>query len=489
MKNIRLFIVVSFFIFFNLSLFANVILHSADSFVKGESFIFEYEAIGSSVKFPEIKEIDGFIVESLGTSRSLQIINGNYDEKISKKFRIVPNKEFTIPSFTFIVNDEEVKTNEKQILQRKIAKTKSDNFDLTLTPSKSSLYVGEELLIKLIFKYKKNLQITNLGFEQPHFENFWYKKIDNSNSRYEQGGYVIQELDFLLFPQKSGILKIPSLRVDVQMMDSSSNNFGFFSASPKLIKVYSNDLEFNIKELPQNISLIGDFDIKASIDKTKIKEGESVSYKINIDGIGNFDDIEDMKLNIPNVTIYDNKPEIKTKYTNKGYGGSYSKVFSIIPSKSFEIPSIKFKYFDKNKQKIIEKNTKIFKIELINQVSKKVVLEKPKEIIENKKEIIVEKQSSLKEKIVYFILGIIVTLLIIGLISYVKLQRIKKKKDDIPLIKLVKQTKNKNSLMKVLIPYLKQDLDLDKLIFQCEGQEDFKILKKQIIELLKKIKI
>ena len=489
MKSIRLFIIASILIFLNISLFANVILHSPNTFTKNESFIFEYEAIGTSVKFPEIKAIDGFIVESLGTSRSLQIINGNYDEKISKKFRILPTKEFAIPSFTFIVNDEEVKTDEKQILERKITKTKSDNFDLSLSPSKTSLYVGEELLVKLVFKYKKGLQITNLGFEQPHFENFWYKKIDNANSRYEQNGYIIQELEFLLFPQKSGKLKISSLRVDVQMMDSSSNNFGFFAASPKLLKVYSNELEFDIKKLPDNTTLIGDFDIKASVDRKKIKQGESISYKIDIDGRGNFDDIQNIKLDIPNVTIYDNKPEIKTKYSKKGYEGTYSKVYSIIPVKSFVIPSINFKYFDKKTKKIIEKSTEAFKIDVINQVSKKVILEKPKEVVSHKKEIIVEKQSSLKEKIVYFFFGIFVTLLIIGLISYVRLQRLKKKKDDIPLIKLVKKTKNKKSLMKVLIPYLKIDSNLDELIYQCEDETDLKVLKKKIIELLKQIKI
>ena len=489
MKNFRLIFIISISFFFNLTLLASVTLRSANTFTKGESFVFEYEAVGSSVKFPQIKEIDGFVVESLGTSRSLQIINGNYDEKISKKFRIVPNKEFVIPSFTFIVNDEEVKTEKKKIIEVKVSKTKSANFDLTLIPSKKSLYVGEDLLVKLVFKYKRDLQITNLDFEQPHFDNFWYKKIDNSNKRYEENGYIVQELEFLLFPQKSGKLTIPSLRVDVQVMDSSSNGFGFFSATPKLLKVYSNELEFDVKKLPLDINLIGDFDIKASVNKTKIKQGESISYKINIVGEGNFDDIMDIKLNIPNVTIYDNKPEVETNYLNKVYKGRYSKAYSIVSNSSFEIPSHTLRYFSKKDQKVVEKKTKAFKIEVENQVNKKVVLEKPKEKIKSNKEIIVQKQSSLKEKIVYFLFGCFFTLLIIGLIFYVKLQKRKKKKDDLPLIKLVKKTGSKNGLIKVLVPYLKRNSDLDELIYQCESDKDFKVLKKQIIDLLKDIKI
>ncbi len=78
MKTIKYFLIL---ILLNISIFANVTLKAPNSFIKGEPFIFEYEAVGSSIEFPEIKSIDGYLVESIGTSRSLQIINGNYDEK------------------------------------------------------------------------------------------------------------------------------------------------------------------------------------------------------------------------------------------------------------------------------------------------------------------------------------------------------------------------------------------------------------------------
>ncbi|WP_072681671.1 BatD family protein [Arcobacter sp. LA11] len=488
MKQVRFLFIC---IFFNIYLFADLNMQAPDSFVKGESYIFKYEAIGSSIDFPKIEKIDRYLVEDLGTSRSLQIINGNYDEKYSKTYKIAPTDDFTIPSFTFMINGKEVKSNEKRVTVQKVTKTTSSKFDLSLKPSKTSLYVGEDLLVKLVFKYRRGLQITNLGFEQPHFENFWYKKITNGNRRYEENGFIVQELEFLLFPQKSGELTIDSLRVDVQLVDtnSSSNTFGFFSAIPKVVKVYSNELKLNVKELPKDINLIGEFDIETNINKTKVKQGESISFKVDINGVGNFDDIQDIKLNIDEATIYDNKPEIKTKYSSKGYEGTYSKVYSIVPNKSIEIPSISFKYFNKKDKKIVEKKTKSYKIEVEDFKEKKVVLEKAEKEIETKKEVIIKKESSFQEKLTFFILGIIVTLLIIGLYSYVKILKSKKRNDDIPLIKLVKKTSTKQELMKLLIPYIKSNTILDELIYQCESEKDFKILKKEIIEVLKEIKI
>lgn len=488
MKKLILFLT---FILINIQLLADVKLRSSNQFVKGESFIFEFEAVGSSIDFPEIKKIDKYLVQDLGTSRSLQIVNGNYDEKLTKRYKIVPTNDFTIPSFTFIIDGKEVKSGAKKIVSKKLEKTVSKDFDLTLVASKDSLFVGEDFVLKLVFKYKRGLQITNLGFEQPHFENFWYKKVTNSNKRYEENGYVIQELEFLLFPQKSGELKIDSLRVDVQMVDTSRGNgtFGFFSAVPKIVKIYSNKLAFNVKELPQNVNLIGEFNIEASIDKSEINQGESISYKLTIDGLGNFDDIEDIKLDIKDAVAYDNKPEIKTKYSSKGYEGTYEKSFSIVPNGSTTIPSISLKYFSKEQNKVISKSTKAYNIKVKNQVEKKVVLEKPKETKVKEEVKIVEKSTSSTEKFSFFILGVFITLLIIGLYKFVKIQKQSTKKVDTDIVKLIKKAKFKDELIKILAPYIKKDENLDKLIYECESDKEFKSLQKEIIALLKELKL
>ncbi|WP_321312024.1 BatD family protein [Halarcobacter sp.] len=481
-----------FFLILSINVFASVNLKAPDSFIKGEPYYFDIEVSGSSIKFPKIEKIDNYIVESQGTSKSLQIINGDYNEKLTKRFKIVPSDDFTIPKFKFIIDDKEVYTEEKTVSLRTVNKTNSTNFDLTLIPSKDELYVGEDLVVKLIFKYKRDLQITNLGFEKPHFENFWYKRIENKNDRYEQNGYIVQELDFLLFPQKNGELTVGPLRVDAQMMQSNSSTpFGFFSSVPKVEKIYSNKLSFNVKKLPENTSLIGDFNISASVNKIDIKQGESVSLKLEISGVGNFDDIEDIKLDIPNATVYDNKPDVKTKYSDLGYEGTYTKVFSIIPESSITIPNIKLKYFDKKNKKIVEKSTQEFNIKVEKAEKKqKVILEKPKETKElTKEKVVIKENISTEEKIKYFIFGIIATLLILGLYKLVTLQGKEKVSKETPLNKLIKSSKDKNELIKVLIPYLKIDSTLDRLIFECESEKEFKILKKEILTRIKEIKL
>ncbi len=480
-----------FFIFFALSLYGSVTLKSSNYFIKGEPFIFEFEAKGSSIQFPKIEKINNYLVQDLGTSRSLQIINGSYSEKISKKYQIVPENDFVIPSFKFQVDGSKFQSQKKEIKEKKASQTISNDFSLKLISPKKDVYVGEEIPLKLVFKYKKNLQITNLDLQKPHFENFWYERLDTNNTRYEENDFIVQELDYLLFAQKSGNLEINPLNVVVQIAkrDSAFGGFSIFSA-PIEKKIYSNSLNFNVKKLPENINLIGSFDIKAQLDKSKVQKGQAVSLKIEINGVGNIDDIKDISLNIDDATIYENKAKITKEYKENKLLGKYEKVFSIIPNSSITIPSIKLNYFDKDKNKVITKSTSEFIIEVLeNEVKNEPKLEKAKEIEKQEKKIVYIEESSLRNKIIFFLLGVTFTLLIIGLFFYVKVLKNKKDKKETTLFKKVKKVNKREDLLKLLLPYLKYNEELDKLIFECENTDNFNKLKKEIEKLIKKLDI
>lgn len=117
-------------------------------------------------------------------------------------------------------------------------------------------------------------------------------------------------------------------------------------------------------------------------------------------------------------------------------------------------------------------------------------MEKPKETKElTKEKVVIKENISTEEKIKYFIFGIIATLLILGLYKLVTLQGKEKVSKETPLNKLIKSSKDKNELIKVLIPYLKIDSTLDRLIFECESEKEFKILKKEILTRIKEIKL
>jgi hypothetical protein len=475
-------------------LFAKVILTAPNNFFKGDRVIFKITASGGNVKFPNITNIDGVAVQSAGTSSSTTIINGVRKQTLTKTFALIANNDIKIPPFKIDINGKIEQTKSKIIKMKLVKKTKSSIYDLEIKVNKKDAYVGEDILFTLKFKYKRDAPIVDLNFYKPTFENFWTKELE-AKKQTVQGDYIVHELNYLLFPQKDGKLSIDPLRIDAIVSDNSSQSYGFFNTQlTKSIPIYSNILDLKVKPLPENIKLIGDFEISSTIDKETIKQGDAVSYKLTIKGRGNLDDLDEIKLSIPNATIYDNKSKKEFNIKNDLYGGVFNKTYSIVSQNNFEIPQISLKYFDKKTKTIKTIKTKSYNIK-VNGISKKTaILEvaKTKEtpIVSQTK--VIEKfiVTSDKQKLIFFIFGMIFASIIISL--YFIFKKKKKKKEDTPLTKQIKKTKSKQELLKILVVYINIDKQLDKIIYNLEDKNnsnDIKKLKKEILNIIKDEKL
>lgn len=481
-------------------LFANIEISAPNSFYSGDTVVFKLTASGSGeVLFPAITNIEGFVVQNAGTSSQTTVTNGSRKQTLVRSYAIKPNKDITIPSFTATIDGKEYKTQVKKIKKLRIEKTVSPYFDLNIAIDKKDVYVGEEVRFTLKFKYNKNLEVVRLNFEKPQFENFWVKEISSPNQQSTKGKYIYQELNYILFPQKAGKLNIDAIKIGVEIVEGRGGaNYGFFnSPSTKNIPVYSNELELNIKHLPQDVTLVGDFDISTTIDKSVINQGDAVAYKVEITGRGNIDDIDEKKLEIAQTTIYDNPAKKEFNLINNKYGGIYSKSYSIVGNSSFMIPSIELKYLDKKTNQVKIKKTKSYTIKVNGAVQKQSTLEvapllqsevqeikeltKVKEVIKTK---IVE--TSDNQKIIYYLIGLLSGLLIFIVYNMIK-NKTKTKKDK-PIVNTIKSAKSKQELLKLLVVYINIDKQLDKIIYKLEDESEnstLKEIKKDIVNILK----
>jgi len=445
------------------------------------------ELSGSEIKIPNFSQIDGNSVQEISSSLSTTIINGKVSKLVKKSYSFIPTKDFIFPALTFEIDGKKYETQQKNIKLIKATKTQSSLYDLTIKTSKNDIFVGENFVLTLKLKFKKDLQLVGLALDKPTFKDFWYKQLDETK-KYEDGDFYIIETNFLMSPLKEGKLQIDPLTLQMRVMDVNPRTY-FLMA--KDIDIYSNELNFDIKSLPNGVKIIGDFSLESSIDKQEIKKGDSIAFKIKISGSGNIDDISDIKLPLDDAIVYENKPEIKTEISNNKYIGSYEKVFSIVANKSFTVPSITFEYFDKEKEKIITKSTKSFDINVEkNSDKKEIFLEKIEDnkILENK-EVIIERISS-KDKVIFFIFGMVFTILIFSIYLYINRYKNIKKEKITPLNKKVKNSQSKVELIKILVPYFKVNSKLDELIFSLEKDEnDFKTLKNEIQKILKELKL
>ena len=471
---------------------AQVLLKAPESFYKNDMVQFTIIAQGSDVSIPDIKNVDGNVVQNGGTSQQTTIVNGKRTYQIAKKYLLRATKDINIPSFKIVVDNVTHNTVPKTIKMLKVEKTKSDLYDLAISIDKDDVYVGEAVEFTLKFKYKKDLQISGLDFQKPSFDGFWVKELKVNKNTKNSSEYKEQELKYLLFPQNSGNIELGPLKIGVNTLKDGFNSRFYFSAPTVTTAVYSNKLSLKVKALPSDINLIGNFEIYSTVDKITVSQGEAVSYKLYIKGRGNIDDLDEVNLDILDATIYDNPSKKEYNLENNVYGGTYTKTYSIVGKNDFVIPSIKLQYFDKKSQtiKTITTQEHPIKVQGTPKVESKLEIEKPA-VIETRINTIPtninSKSSSNLEKFMFFFIGLISGIILIFGILFLKKKM--KKQEEIPLLKMAKSSKTAQELFKILVIYINIDKQLDKIIFNLENlsEDEYKKQKKNIIKSLNEL--
>lgn len=486
--------IIVFILFIPLFLAAKVELEAPTSYFQGDSLEFKIVASGKDVEIPTIKKIGDYVVQSLGTATQTNIFNGKQTTTLVKSFAFYPKGDITIPPIEVKVAGKVEKTKPQKVKMVKVEKTISDLYGFDIKVDKKELYVGEALQLQIEFRYRKDLKLAGLEFEQPDFGGFWVKKLKEQTPK-DDPSYFYQSLHYLLFPQKGGKVNIGPFKINVVTSSSNYTNSFFYTGGTNSKPVYSNTIHLNVKPLPKDVNLIGKFQIEGKVDKQKVKAGEPVSYKLQIKGEGNIDDISELQLNIPDATIYDNPAQKEYRVENGVYKGEYHKVYSIVSSKSFTIPSVELRYFDKETQSVKTIKTKAYTVDVQQpQNNTKAVLQTAQKEQAVKTESIQTKVENRDIGILhwlFFILGVIITLLGVVALKVLQLKKVKKK-EDTSLVVTVKKAKSSDELLKVIVNYINIDEDLDKIIYQLENKQDIKEfgkIKKEVVKIVKNMEI
>jgi hypothetical protein len=390
MKRVLFSSIIIFFIFLNSFCFASGAAIRADrTDVKtNETFniIVSVENAKGSVSLPKI---DGLKVLSSSTNSSIRIINGKREEKIIYTFNVLPVKEgkIVIPPFEVETNKGRFKTNSLEI---NVSKTDAgipgkDNFFARAFISDSSPYVSEAVEFKIVIYSDES--VLKIGFEEPGFKNFKAERQDDRTYSKIIGNktYTVSEIVYSLYPYIITNGDIAPVRIEAQTGRKAArqNNpffndpffsdpgFSTFQTSKKII--FTQALPYNIKELPKNSlnsffsNIIGRISASADMDKKTISADDFINYRIRVKGIGNLSDIKLPEIySTDDFKVYPDNPKFELKKSSKGEEGEVVFNYAIVPSKSgtFEIPALKFCFFDPEKEKWIdiEIEKKIFSV-------------------------------------------------------------------------------------------------------------------------------
>ena len=365
--------------------------------VSGDQFRLSYTINSQKVRDFRAPNIQGFEVlmgPSRSTQSSTQINNGNVTSTSSITFTyiLMAGKEGTykIPGATIVADGDNYTSNSVEIKvlppdqsagssngsssnssrnQANSGKITDKELFITATASKTNVYEQEAIL--LTFKVYTQVNLTQLHGDTPDLKGFHTQEVELPQQKtfslehYNGRNYnttIWQQ--FVLFPQRSGKLEIPSVTFEgtVSQRVASADPFDAFFNGGNYVninkKLVTPKLTIDVKELPEgkpaNFSGgVGEFTLSSSINTQELKTNDAVTIKLVISGTGNMKLINTPEVGFPqDFEIYDPKVENKFNLTRNGLAGNKVIEYLAIPrhAGTYTIPPIEFSYFDLKSQ-------------------------------------------------------------------------------------------------------------------------------------------
>ena len=371
------------------------VAEAADVVVSGDQVRLVFTVNSQDIKdfrAPSIKGFDVLMGPSRSQQSSIQIINGKRTSNSSTAFTYIllagSPGTYTIPAASVEVNGEKVFSNAisiKVLPQDQTSGNSGNNGggsasssrsqaagsrisanDLFITATASKTTVHEQEAILLTYKVYTVVNLRQLYGKMPDLKGFHTQEVELPQQKtftlehYKGRNYnTTVWSQYVLFPQQTGKLEIPSITFDgvVAQQTISDDPFDAFFNGGGYVevkkKITTPKVVINVQPLPAKPAgfsgAVGEFKLASSINATDVKTNDAVTIKLTLSGTGNMKLIGTPEVKFPqDFEIYDPKVTDDYKLTNSGLTGTKTFEYLAIPrhAGNFTIPAIEFTYFD-----------------------------------------------------------------------------------------------------------------------------------------------
>ena len=377
-----------------------------------------YVANTQDVEDIQVGDFTGFNVvygPSTSSSSSFSMINGKTTQSSTLTFTytLLATEEgkFTLPAATIKVDGKSYKSNSTTIevlassgnsnqgVQHQQSNRQQNNSSrqrgqvsasdigsnelyMTVTASKRKIYEQEAVL--LTYKLYTLVNIQQIAGEMPQLDGFHVQEVDSKaqmSLKYERvngrnyGTAIWRQ--YVLFPQKTGNLKVPSITFDsqVEIQNTSMDPFDIFFGGGSLSQIVKKSIvapSIDIEVLPlptpkpDNFAgAVGKYTISGSLTPNQVNANDAATLRLTVSGQGNMKLMKTPKVVFPqDFEVYDPKVTDKTTNTSSGAKGNVIYDYVVVPRHGgkFNIAPVEFCYFDPDAQSYKTLKTDSFSI-------------------------------------------------------------------------------------------------------------------------------
>ncbi len=384
----------------------------------GQRIRISYVANTQDIEDFQVGNFEGFnVLYGPSTSRSsnISIMNGRTTQSstVTFTYTVVPTSEGTlkVPAATIKVDGKSVKSgtasievlpasqqhsqqpqnqqqggNPRQGRQQQSAASSGQisGSDLYMSVTANRKKIYEQEAVMLTYKLYTLVNIQQISGDMPQIDGCHVQELERSTQmslKYERvngrnyGTAVWKQ--YVVFPQKTGKIKIPSITFDtqVEMQNHSMDPFDIFFGGGSLSqmvnkKIVAPAVEIDVMPLPtpkpDNFSgAVGKFTVSATLTPDQVNANDAATLRLVVSGQGNMKLMKAPTVRFPqDFEVYDPKENNKTSNTSTGAKGNIIYDYVVVPRHGgkFTIPPVEFCYFDPEKERYNTVKTDSFHI-------------------------------------------------------------------------------------------------------------------------------
>lgn len=370
---------------------------------------------------PSLELLDPlFSIQSQGQSSNTRIINGNFSSSTSWKLTLVPKVkgELEIPSISINTSEGTLSTQSLKVHRNNETKANGE-FQLTAEVSNENPYKNQPFFYTL--KLSSKYDLTNLQVEKLEIEDAIVEVAKT------------KELKFVITPLKSGPLKIPSLRVQGEVLEQELHDpfarmWGIDRLKPFALSTEAKIIAIKAPLAEPWLPATA-LQLEELWDVTQVlQEGEPITWGFKISALGL------KSTHLPRLTpvssafkIYADKPETGDEIKEDTIHSYSKEYFTLIPSSSGDLllPEVSIQWWDVNKNQMVTEKLPQRTLHIIPAI------EKPKSEVHAEPQIVVVERDV---TLLYSVIGVL-TLLFLGTVTWLmilqrKLRHLKENSEE-----------------------------------------------------------
>ncbi|MEM9443977.1 MAG: BatD family protein [Verrucomicrobiota bacterium] len=329
-------------------------------FVRGNKEILQLVYDGCSPEgTPTLPNVEHLVIsDTPSVSRQTQIVNfSTVVNNVTLSYAVMASKagEYVLPDLEVMTNKGAVKVPSIRftVSERQARSSKQQSsIQAELVASPESVYVGQVFELKYELTAVQNL-VSRYGYVQweedrvisdPWPQEPKVQAVGNRRSLYTFGKEA-------LFPD-TGVYQLPWAQLDVEIRTSRRDFFRNFVKD--VVSVPTEPITMEVRPLPPDDTgkfsgAIGDFRLTSKVLPKNVKEGDPVTWTLELTGKGNWP-LEFQKPNpgLPsNVRVIRPDDKVEIDDTNQ-FQGTWTQDFVIVTEAAgtIELPALDYVYFD-----------------------------------------------------------------------------------------------------------------------------------------------